>query len=112
VYSPSGGNLALMNGQTLAKGFAPLSGGATAVYAYDNLNRLSTAAATGSSTYNLTFNYDRFGNMGCVTNGQTNGPCPNWTFNSNNQINTSGFTHDAAGVILRSCTGWGATSWR
>jgi RHS repeat-associated protein len=32
VYGPSGGKLALMNGQTLAKGFVPLSAGATAVY--------------------------------------------------------------------------------
>jgi hypothetical protein len=27
----------------------------TASYAYDSLNRLATAVATGSSTYNLTF---------------------------------------------------------
>jgi RHS repeat-associated protein len=32
VYGPGGGKLALMSGQTLAKGFVPLSGGATAVY--------------------------------------------------------------------------------
>src|SRR5260370_6906435 len=32
VYGPGGGKLALMNGQTLAKAFIPLPGGATAVY--------------------------------------------------------------------------------
>src|SRR5208282_865764 len=32
VYGPTGAKLALMNGQTLAKAFVPLSGGATAVY--------------------------------------------------------------------------------
>jgi RHS repeat-associated protein len=32
VYGPSGGKLALMNGQTLSKAFVPLSAGATAVY--------------------------------------------------------------------------------
>ena len=32
VYAPQGNKLALMNGQTLSKGFVPLSGGATAVY--------------------------------------------------------------------------------
>ena len=32
VYGPQGNKLALMNGQTLSKGFVPLSGGATAVY--------------------------------------------------------------------------------
>lgn len=53
-------------------------------------NRLATAVATGSSTYNLMFTYDRYGNMSCFTNGQTNGPCPNWTFNNNNQINNGG----------------------
>jgi hypothetical protein len=36
VYGPGGGKLALMNGQTLAKGFAPLSGeGAAAVYTWN-----------------------------------------------------------------------------
>ena len=56
--------------------------------------------ATGNSTYNLTFNYDRYGNMACQTNGQTNGPCPNWTFNSSaNQITTAGYTYDAAGNV-------------
>ncbi len=33
VYAPSGGKLALMNGQTLQKAFVPLPGGPTAVYA-------------------------------------------------------------------------------
>jgi YD repeat-containing protein len=32
VYGPGGGKLALMSKQTLAKGFVPLAGGATAVY--------------------------------------------------------------------------------
>ncbi len=32
--------------------------------------------------------------------GQTNGPCPNWTFNANtNRISTGGFTYDAAGNL-------------
>jgi RHS repeat-associated protein len=71
----------------------------TATYSYDGVNRLSTAVATGNSTYNLTFGYDAYGNMACETKGQTNGPCPNWTFNGNNQINTSGFSYDAAGHL-------------
>src|SRR5437867_10812198 len=32
VYSPMGGKLALMNGQTLSKAFVPLPGGGSAVY--------------------------------------------------------------------------------
>ncbi len=55
--------------------------------------------ATGFATYNLTFSYDRYGNMSCFTNGQTNGPCPNFTFNTSNQITTSGYTYDAAGNL-------------
>jgi RHS repeat-associated protein len=69
-------------------------------FAYDPLKRLTSAVATGSSTYNLLFTYDRYGNMACQTNGSTNGPCPNWTFSATtNQITTSGFTYDAAGDL-------------
>jgi len=72
----------------------------SALYVYDTLNRLACAQATGSATYNLAFTYDRYGNMACQTNGQTNGPCPNWTFNSSaNQITTAGYTYDAAGNV-------------
>jgi YD repeat-containing protein len=70
----------------------------TDVLTYDTLNRLTSSVATGSATHNLTFSYDRYGNMACQTNGSTNGPCPNWTFSaSTNRITTSGFTYDAAG---------------
>ena len=73
----------------------------TATYAYDTLNRLTTSVATGNSTYNLTFSDDRYGNMTCVTNGQTNGPCVNGlTFNtSTNRISTSGYSYNAAGDL-------------
>jgi RHS repeat-associated protein len=80
--------------------------GHTASYTYDNVNRLITAAATGSSTYNLTFGYTadgsngQYGNMSCVTNGQTNGYCGNFAFSaSTNQLTTSGFTYDAGGNL-------------
>jgi RHS repeat-associated protein len=74
----------------------------TASYTYDGVNRLITAVATGSSTYNLTFSYDAYGNMTCTTNGQTQGYCPNWAFNtSTNQLTTSGFTYDAAGNLTK-----------
>jgi RHS repeat-associated protein len=77
----------------------------TASYTYDNLNRLATAWATGNATYNLTFGYDRYGNMTCVTNGQTNGPCPNLTFSlGTNRLTTSGFTYDAAGNLTNDCS--------
>ena len=38
--------------------------------------------------------------MSCQTNGQTDGLCPNWTFNSStNRLTTSDFTYDAAGNL-------------
>ena len=80
--------------------------GHTATYQYDNVNRLTSAVATGNWTYNLSFIYTQdgstgqYGNMTCTTNGQTSGPCPNYSFNaSNNHITTSGFTYDAAGDV-------------
>jgi len=77
----------------------------SASYAYDSVNRLATAAATGNSTYNLTFSYDRYGNMTYTINGNTNGLCPQYSFNSaTNQINTSGYTYDAAGNLINDGT--------
>ncbi|HLI35550.1 MAG TPA: hypothetical protein VKW70_10925, partial [Terriglobia bacterium] len=41
-----------------------------------------------------------YGNMTCPTNGQTQGPCPNYAFSaSTNRITTSGFTYDAGGGV-------------
>ncbi|HEV2418367.1 MAG TPA: RHS repeat-associated core domain-containing protein [Terriglobia bacterium] len=79
--------------------------GHAATYSYDSLNRLANAAATGSSTYNFTFQYDRWGNMTCMINGQTNGPCPEYSFNSaNNQVTNTGYTYDAAGDLTSDLT--------
>jgi RHS repeat-associated protein len=49
VYGPGGGKLALMNGQTLTKGFVPLSGGATAVYNASGLSYYRHSDWEGSS---------------------------------------------------------------
>jgi RHS repeat-associated protein len=79
----------------------------TATYGYDTVNRLITAVATGNSTYNLNFNnYDPYGNMTCVQNTNTNGPCPQWSFNtSTNQLSSStGCTYDAAGNLTKDCS--------
>ena len=84
----------------------------TASYGYDPTNRLSSSVATGSSTHNLTFSYDRYGNMTCVTNGQTRGQCPNWTFNAaTNQISNTNFTYDAAGNLTQGGTGGGTHTY-
>ena len=83
-------------------------------YRYEPLNRLSTGVATGSSTYNLSFSYDRYGNMTCVTNGQTNGPCGNWAFNTGtNQLSSSsGCTYDAAGNLTTDCSNMPAHTYQ
>src|SRR5713101_653209 len=49
VYSPGGGKLALMNGQTLTKAFVPLPGGATAVYTSTGLAYYRHSDHLGSS---------------------------------------------------------------
>ena len=85
----------------------------TAVYIYDGLNRLACAQATGSSTYNLAFGYERYGNMSCQQNGSTQGYCGNYSFNSaNNQINTSGFSYDATGNLTADGTGTGTHTYQ
>jgi RHS repeat-associated protein len=75
----------------------------TASYTYDNVNRLSAAAATGNSTYNLSFSYTsdgsngQYGNLSC-----TAGSCKDLTFSaSTNQITASGYTYDAAGDLTK-----------
>ncbi len=81
-----------------------------ASYSYDALNRLTNASASevgsGTVSYNLTFSYDEYGNMTCVTNGNTfGGPCPAMSYNSNNQLTAvggTGVTYDAAGDCVRS----------
>ncbi len=75
----------------------------TVTNTYDNVNRLTNATATNNNNYNLSFSYDQYGNMTCVINGSTNGPCPTYTFNSAyNQI--SGYTYDAAGNLTNDTT--------
>jgi len=75
--------------------------GHNAAFACNSLNRLTHAAAnSGFQSEDLTFSYDRWGNMSCVSKASTNGPCANWTFDTNkNQINTSGFQYDLAGNL-------------
>ncbi len=69
--------------------------------------------ATGSATQNLQFGYDRYGNMACQTDAQTNGPCPNWTFNtSTNRISNANFTYDAAGNLTQDGTGAGTHTYQ
>ena len=43
----------------------------------------------------------QYGNIACTTNGQTSGPCTNYSFSTsnNNHITTTGFAYDAAGDV-------------
>jgi RHS repeat-associated protein len=71
VYAPSGAKLALMNGTTLVKGFVPLPGGPTAVYAAGTTGPLfyrhadwlgsSRLASTQSRTKYFDVSYAPFG---------------------------------------------------
>ncbi len=68
--------------------------------------------ATGSATHNLSFTYDRCSNMACTQNAQTNGPCPQWSFNgATNQISNSGFTYNAVGNLTGDGTPRDSRQW-
>jgi RHS repeat-associated protein len=77
----------------------------TAAYSYDPTHRLTSAVAAGNATYNLAFSFDQYGNMTCSQNQNTNGPCPQYSFNSStNQISNSGYTYDASGDLTNDGT--------
>ena len=70
-----------------------------ATYTYDGVNRLKTAAATGSSTYSQTFTLDAYGNMACSAS-PSEVECLAPTYSAtNNRITTSGYTYDSAGNV-------------
>jgi hypothetical protein len=56
VYAPSGGKLALMNGQSLVRAFVPLPGGATAVYTSSGLDHYRHPDWLGSARLTTTPN--------------------------------------------------------
>ena len=77
----------------------------SATYTYDSVNRLSTAAATGSIAYSQTFPYTgdgstgQYGNVGCTASpAEVNCLGPNYSATTN-RITTSGYTYDAAGDV-------------
>ncbi len=51
--------------------------------------------------------------MTCVSNKQTNGPCPSWTFSaSTNRITIANFTYDAAGDLTKDGNGPGTHTYQ
>jgi RHS repeat-associated protein len=104
VQAQGSGNNGSVIGYTYSDSVNP-SYSNSALFVYDSVNRLACAQATGDSTYNLAFSYTQdgstgqFGNMTCSLISQTNGPCPQYTFNAaNNQI--TGYTYDGAGDMI------------
>jgi RHS repeat-associated protein len=74
----------------------------SAVYTYDAVNRLKSAAATGNSTYSQTFSFDAYGNMTCAASPQEP-KClgPTYYAASNHIV---GYTYDAAGNVINDGT--------
>jgi YD repeat-containing protein len=88
-----------------------LSLGHTASFTYDYLDRLTNATAAGSSTYNLSYSYDQFGNVTC-TGGV--GLCTSLNYGANtttNRIITSGYSYDASGNLTADGTGVGSATY-
>jgi RHS repeat-associated protein len=72
-------------------------------FTYDGVNRLKNAVATGSPAYNMTYDYDQYGNMWC--DGSSGGlPCAQSQYNTGNNrltyIGSQAVTYDAAGNQL------------
>lgn len=64
-------------------------------FGYDQLNRLASASLnSGAQTF--TYEYDRYGNR-WHQNAPQGGPAPQYVFDTNNHITTTGVTYDAVG---------------
>src|SRR5579862_2249078 len=75
----------------------------TATYAFDNLNRISTAssqATSGTNCWGQSYSYDRYGNMTAINSTQCSSPTMSVTVNFKNQVTNSGFTYDNGGNLL------------
>jgi RHS repeat-associated protein len=71
VYAPSGGKLALMNGQSLLKAFVPLTGGATAVYSSSGLAYYRHSDWLGSSRLATTPTQTMYNDVAYAPYGET-----------------------------------------
>jgi hypothetical protein len=92
MSGPDGSKLALRNGETLAKPFVPLSGGATTVYNVSGLACYRHVDWLGSSP----FDYDRYGNLTTISATQCSAPILSLGVNTNNLITNSGFSYPSA----------------
>ncbi|MGB6843420.1 MAG: RHS repeat-associated core domain-containing protein [Candidatus Acidiferrales bacterium] len=71
-------------------------------FAYDQVNRLVTAATTSTSGPNCwgqSYAYDQWANLTAVTATQCSAPMLSPTVNANNQITSGGMTYDLSGNV-------------
>ncbi|PYV98091.1 MAG: hypothetical protein DMG89_12210 [Acidobacteria bacterium] len=66
-------------------------------YTYDDFNRVASSNK-GSGQQTFSYKYDRFGNR-WQQNAPQGGPAPQYVFDANNHITSSGVIYDAAGNI-------------
>jgi YD repeat-containing protein len=94
----NGGN----NGQTTSITDS-VDSGRSLTYAYDSLNRITSAVTAGSTNYpkwGLSFAYDRYGNRTAQSVTAGTGPANSVTVStSSNHITTGGYSYDANGNI-------------
>src|SRR5207245_8126254 len=60
----------------------------------------ATPVSPGTVNYNLTYAYDRYGNMTCTHGSPGSMNCPALTFNTSNRITNVGYNYDAAGNLM------------
>jgi RHS repeat-associated protein len=76
--------------------------GRNVTYTYDALNRVSTAtsqATSGSDCWGQSFAYDRYANLTTTNVTKCTATALSLSFNTHNQITSSGFNYDAAGDL-------------
>ena len=74
----------------------------SATYTYDAVNRLSSAGATGNSTYRQTFGYDAYGNVSCSASpAEVDCLAPTYGASSNR---IGGYSYDSAGDVTNDGT--------
>src|SRR5258708_15672004 len=80
-------------------------GQSVTAYAYDQLNRLSSATA---ANWNMAWTYDEFGNRLTQT-GSSGVPTSSLSYNDNNRITTTGYTYDSVGnmTLMPGVNGFG-----
>ena len=70
--------------------------GEDVTYAYDELERLISAATTNNTSWGLSFAYDGFGNRQSQSVSQGSGPVSSLLVDGNsNRISSSGYSYDA-----------------